>query len=207
MRLELIKKVIEIDLNRTKVSKKHDEIIDELNGKLSRIANKFKRLPKGDIRLKYDQEVRNLIQTYVEDAYFAGQEYADIRRGRKPITLKDLTTIQEITNRLNDKFWAVALQVEVKEFGFDILFASIARMVSDAITKAINDGTVSYPSPAFPIEPLETEKIMVTFTTRRDERVCPICEALDGNQYDIDDTNKPDIPNDTHPNCRCRYLI
>jgi len=46
----------------------------------------------------------------------------------------------------------------------------------------------------------------VEFTTENDSRVCPICEDLDRDVYQIDDDLKPVIPDDTHPNCRCYYV-
>jgi len=42
----------------------------------------------------------------------------------------------------------------------------------------------------------------VEWSAARDARTCPICKALDGNIYDIDDA--PDIPK--HPQCRCTLL-
>ena len=45
----------------------------------------------------------------------------------------------------------------------------------------------------------------VRFETEMDERVCPICEDLDSDVYLLED-DKPHIPEDTHPNCRCYYI-
>jgi hypothetical protein len=74
-----------------------------------------------------------------------------------------------------------------------------ALIASDMGLRSLNKGTVS-------------QVDRVQFVTRRDMKVCPICEALDGNIYDVDPVTKiiingPVIPDDTHPNCRCRYLI
>jgi hypothetical protein len=44
----------------------------------------------------------------------------------------------------------------------------------------------------------------VEFQSEEDDRVCEICDPLDGNQYDFDDPTKPLIP--LHPNCRCHYI-
>ena len=35
---------------------------------------------------------------------------------------------------------------------------------------------------------------------------CAKCAELDGQYFDIDDDSKPQIPEDTHPGCRCLYI-
>ena len=77
--------------------------------------------------------------------------------------------------------------------------STVSRITSDSITKSLNQGTLSQAT------------IRVQFVTRRDSIVCPICEDLDGEEFDVDPTTKividgPTIPDDLHPNCRCRYL-
>lgn len=77
---------------------------------------------------------------------------------------------------------------------------SLVRISSDMIMQGVNRGTLS-----------NTSNNKVEFVTRRDNRVCPVCEDLDGNIYDVDPITKMvidgvNIPEDTHPNCRCRYL-
>lgn len=49
----------------------------------------------------------------------------------------------------------------------------------------------------------DVEKVM--FMSSEDERVCDQCDDFDGNVYAIEDA--PDIPGDTHPSCRCVYVI
>lgn len=75
---------------------------------------------------------------------------------------------------------------------------------SDSGTKALSEGTTSA------IE--NTAQFSVIFVTEEDDRVCPICQEFEGIEYQVDpDTriiiNAPVIPDDTHPNCRCRYMI
>ena len=45
------------------------------------------------------------------------------------------------------------------------------------------------------------------FATSQDEKVCDICGPLEGEEWDIDDPDIISIPEDTHPNCRCRLLL
>jgi len=42
--------------------------------------------------------------------------------------------------------------------------------------------------------------------TARDERVCKICQALDGQQWAFDDPQRQQPPYDSHPNCRCAII-
>lgn len=65
--------------------------------------------------------------------------------------------------------------------------------------KALNEGTLSMALG------------QVIFATREDDKVCPICEDFNGEIFDVDTLTKiisgPTIPDETHPNCRCRYLV
>lgn len=69
---------------------------------------------------------------------------------------------------------------------------------SDSGMKAINQGTLSNSS------------LEVQLVTRRDDIVCPICEDVDGDVFEVDPVTRiidgPLIPDDLHPNCRCRYM-
>lgn len=54
-------------------------------------------------------------------------------------------------------------------------------------------------------------QLEMEFVTMHDDRVCFICEPYDGQRFQIDIhtgiiINGPLLPDDTHPNCRCRYM-
>lgn len=53
------------------------------------------------------------------------------------------------------------------------------------------------------------EKFLIvwTFITMEDEKVCEICRGLETQQWQLDDPTVPDIPSDTHENCRCRLAF
>lgn len=75
---------------------------------------------------------------------------------------------------------------------------------SDSGTKALSEGTFSNVG--------DTDRFTAVFVTEEDDRVCPICRPLEGNEYKINPEtriieNAPLIPDDTHINCRCRYLL
>lgn len=54
---------------------------------------------------------------------------------------------------------------------------------------------------------VDLSKLVYEWRTRQDEKVCPICEDLDGTQYTIDDSAIPRVPDDSHFNCRCRLVV
>lgn len=84
------------------------------------------------------------------------------------------------------------------EVDVTIPISKIDNITSDSTSNALNKGTLSNSSR------------IVQFVTRRDDKVCPICEDLDMEQFDVDPISRaidgPTIPDDMHPNCRCRYL-
>jgi hypothetical protein len=57
-------------------------------------------------------------------------------------------------------------------------------------------------------------QLQLKYTATPDEKTCLKlpngkrgCALLDGTYYNITDRNKPDIPYETHPHCRCYYLL
>ena len=46
----------------------------------------------------------------------------------------------------------------------------------------------------------------VIYCNTLEGNVCEFCASLNGNIYDINDENKPKIPEDTHVNCKCFYV-
>lgn len=53
-----------------------------------------------------------------------------------------------------------------------------------------------------------TNPILYMWVTTIDERTCPICIALHGQTWDIANSDEiPNIPDDTHYNCRCRIML
>lgn len=56
-------------------------------------------------------------------------------------------------------------------------------------------------------ELIEEGKRPLIFMTQQDSKVDDlICLPLEGTVWDIDDPQRPRIPADTHPNCRCFYI-
>lgn len=199
----------ELDLADLPASKKTDKIISKLNSKLKKILDEI-RPQVGNIlaiKQKYQKQVHDLIRFAVEDCYFLGLDYSDkALKQRQPVTVKDVQKLDQITAEFENRFWNIVMKLEpVKEFSFSVALAYISSLVSNMLIKALNTATITN------LEPLElddyTHALQVIFKTREDEKVCQICEPLNNNVYDVDDDTKPEIPDDTHPNCRCRYLV
>lgn len=200
------------NLALTRTSQKADSIQAELETKLNKILKQIKNMrfvdniPEYKIKQDIGFEIKDLIQAHIEHAYLTGLAYTDKVLGKiYPLNDNDISNIKNITTHIENRFWGLVnqLEKEIKEFSFDLLASYINTLISDAITKAINQATLSE------LQPLNfqaQEQIQVEFVTRRDEKVCPICEPLDGNKYNLND-DKPIIPDSTHPNCRCRYLV
>lgn len=54
---------------------------------------------------------------------------------------------------------------------------------------------------------VDANKRPVIFTTRKDSKVDDkICLPLEGEVFDLNDPQRPRIPINTHPNCRCNYV-
>ena len=202
---------IEEDLAKTRTSKRADKIQARLTRKISDYLDLFKGLigKKSfyEIKQQYQKEIHDLLRYGIEDAYFEGLEYSDKALGqRQPITVKDIQRIDQMVQQAENRFWALVSRTEpIKEFSFSFFISAIASMISDVITKSLNTATLANLEPINPIDYQSTVQVM--FVTRNDEKVCEICQPYDNLVYDINDSSKPEIPDDTHPNCRCRFVV
>ena len=102
---------------------------------------------------------------------------------------------------LTEKDYKIAAEMKSKISSIE---NEAVRTSSDSGTKALNDGTIGNVG--------DTDRFTAVYVTEEDERVCPICKPLEGNEYRIDPETRilidaPLLPDDTHPNCRCRYLL
>ena len=202
---------IEEDLAKTRTSKRADKIQARLTRKISDYLDLCKGLigKKSfyEIKQQYQKEIHDLLRYGIEDAYFEGLEYSDKALGqRQPITVKDIQRIDQMVQQAENRFWALVSRTEpIKEFSFSFFISAIASMISDVITKSLNTATLANLEPINPIDYQSTVQVM--FVTRNDEKVCEICQPYDNLVYDINDSSKPEIPDDTHPNCRCRFVV
>lgn len=198
-------------LQDTKTSKRADKIQARLERKVNGYLKTFKSLigKKSfyEIKQQYQQEIHNLLRYGIEDAYFEGLEYSDKALGqRQPLTVRDIQRIDQMVQMAENRFWGLVSKTEpIREFSFSFFISAISTLISDIITKSLNTATLANVAP----ESIQdfSSAVQVMFVTRDDEKVCQICQPLNNTVYDINDSSKPEIPDDLHPNCRCRFVV
>ena len=81
-----------------------------------------------------------------------------------------------------------------------LLSAGFGAALAIAITEATNE---EEKIPKF----IKDKKKPAIFMTRMDSKVDDkICLPLEGTVWDLDDPKRPQIPKDTHKNCRCFFI-
>jgi SPP1 gp7 family putative phage head morphogenesis protein len=56
--------------------------------------------------------------------------------------------------------------------------------------------------------PIDISGVVYMWVTTIDERTCPLCMSLHGQTWDISEVDLiPNIPDETHYNCRCRVML
>jgi SPP1 gp7 family putative phage head morphogenesis protein len=116
--------------------------------------------------------------------------------------LEDITFREDQREVVIEKYRITPLQyIQAQELKQKLGVArNLSQITShDSGIKALNQGTI------------QSATNDVVFVSRNDGKVCPICEDLNGEIFSVDPTTKiidgPTIPDDTHPNCRCRYIV
>jgi len=224
MNTKTTKRIMEISETAEKeLSKIGRKIAEELNN----------NIPLRDIKLRYKQEVGSIIAIAVRESYLLGFSYIEQSQNRtvefsnnlslemnKLIAegIKDFwSSIEKLmfTNQnkeLGIKFRKFTVKLDASDMHYDNFIQNaiqkLIQVVTNTITQAsLTKSTVSAAQSINFSTPLRSEQIMLIFVSERDSKVCPICLNLDGRTYNPGDPTMPEIPDDTHPNCRCRYLV
>lgn len=97
---------------------------------------------------------------------------------------------------ISEREWLRAENLSIKS---QLAEEEAKRESNNSGIKALNEGTLSMAT-------------LVIFATREDDKVCPICTEFEGEIYGVDKNtgiveDGPVIPDETHLNCRCRYLV
>jgi hypothetical protein len=224
----------DINLNRTKTSQEARKVEDQLAIDLKK---EYKKIMNDDtkefgvLQRRYGPEVEKIIRGAVQKLYLIGADYATKTQDTTAfITTKDLDNIKNQVKSGTDAFWRrIYNAIHKKEFTIIPKVHLAASSVS-----SIDDEEPPLPDPELETTALAT--ILATMTlalstlskldqlpseenikralvwvTEGDAVVCPICSALQGQEWDEGD---PDMPlpgpepeGGTHHNCRCRLMI
>jgi hypothetical protein len=90
-------------------------------------------------------------------------------------------------------------------FLFNLMPPSIMFSEDQELT-ALEDATLEE-MPFIPITEEDFANTRLVWRTMQDERVCDICEPLEGQEWELDDPDALTPVDDSHPLCRCRLLL
>jgi SPP1 gp7 family putative phage head morphogenesis protein len=194
---------------------------------LDRVVNEIKDQQQKDVYLlqrQYNTKVEHILRSAIQRAYLlAAEATVSHKQGIKKRTkeasvlsplIQHFTTTTDLKNIANKVgeylgiFWrrmgAFLHQNDVmpNTTGFSPQSkynanSLVTGMAINAITDTMADATVSK------LDQLGDPNEKVKWVTAHDERVCPICDRLDGSIWDINDPDLKQPPDDTHENCRC----
>ena len=74
------------------------------------------------------------------------------------------------------------------------------------IEQTIPSGIVQ-DNPLIDLTDEQVNTVFLVWKTEQDSKVCPICQALEGQEWEPDDPTIPTPVIDSHPNCRCRLEL
>lgn len=218
------------DLHQTERIKltKTNEILEDANRRCrSQLESELESMVRSgltiaQLRARRGEEIRAIIQNCVQEAFLAGEDYAQraIEGGNVRLTKQDLNLIERISDKMEQDFWGVLVPERfriVSETDSDkktkalrkITEVTLASIAVTALAEALNRGTLSG---AKQIREQDRKRRpnkrgqLFEFVTMRDDRVdCRICKPIDGLIFGENYSDLPVPP--LHPNCRCRLLL
>lgn len=120
-----------------------------------------------------------------------------------------------IVNSLSIAITSQALNEATKTKASELLMLPPSPIITTATTQPPNmqqeltAGTTYKSLQQRILSPIDSSNpVVYMWVTTIDERTCPICIALHGQTWDIANSDEiPDIPDETHYNCRCRVML
>lgn len=207
------------------------QLEDGLKAELNDTVGRILSLGSNDVSLiqrNFSAEVVHIIRASATSAYIVGLNYVGERKRRLHhvfLTVSDIEAIKKLVTECIHIFWRRVFAVLHQKDTVQNIFKSarfshrsnltlsvlITSLAVKIITKSIAIATVTKINAlrntphgnillAQVVEEME-------WTTQQDERVCPLCERLDGMKWNSDDPNMLVPPDDSHDNCRCRLDV
>lgn len=187
--------------------------------------------PLDEVREKHKKDVGTIIAGGIRESYMLGIQFIQKFAERSiRLTPEHLLEIDAQIQTAITRFWGSVEagirkdkeEEDVKVFGAAIfdgdLFTRLTAFLTNSSNSnaflALNTGTLTTSRQVFK-ETALGDAITITgsieipkliWITERDDRVCPICEPLDAQTWNIDEGNIPRPVQDTHIGCRCRLL-
>lgn len=187
-------------------------VITTTEKKLSPILKRAieSNMPVSEFQQKYADEVLEFFTNQIRKSYNAGFNYVESSTGIKPeFTSNEDNEIKILARQMFDAFWSNVENAIIKnnKIAGSSLFSFITSLAKFFTTKSINDATM------FGVRTVYKEELIrhtiieyYEFVTMGDDKVCPICEPLDGLIQSPSDILFI-VPPELHYGCRCRLYL
>lgn len=204
------------------------KIEEELNLKLISLVRQIQKLQMEQTdtfySLDFRQRIDSTFRSGIEQIYKIAAAYAANFTQRDYFTTRaDLDTISRLTQSYTSIFYSrlqrFIININPQETQGTIrpefiVNMTTATMTQDVMRQAIitksqqvlNPVAITTAAVAADTEILDRlqNPVVYVWVTSRDDRVCPICSGYEGQAWAFEDSaDIPDIPEDSHPNCRC----
>ena len=182
-----------------------------------------------EVKKHFNRKVNDATRAAIALVYAAGVTYVNTKLKTDPyLTTTDITNQQEQTTKAVDAFWSRIQKDAIRTIEEESIepkpalntAAVLNSIAAFATTTALAQSTLSKTKQI--VQPLSLSDVdaegeleigfeikelkpRLKWNTQSDERVCPICNALDGHEWEQDDSEIQQPPDSSHVNCRC-YL-